>query len=170
MFNKAQRKLAKLRLGICGPSGSGKTWSALEIASGISNKIALIDTERRGHLYAEDFDFDIAELDAPYSPQRYIDKIKEAERLGYEFLIIDSLSHAWIGEGGVLSIVDRAGGTFQQGWRTATPQQNSLIDTIITSSLHIIVTLRSKTEYVVEQNEKGKLAPRKVGLAPVQIG
>lgn len=168
MFNKAQRKLAKLRLGICGPSGSGKTWSALEIASGISNKIALIDTERSGHTYAEDFNFDIAELDSPYSPQRYIEKIKEAERLGYEMLIIDSLSHAWVGEGGVLSIADRSGGTFQQGWRTATPQQNALIDAIITSKLHIIVTMRSKTEYVVEPNEKGKMAPRKVGLAPVQ--
>lgn len=168
MFKKAQRKLAKLRLGICGPSGSGKTWSSLIIAEGIGKKIALIDTERRGHLYAEDFSFDIDELDAPYSPQRYIEKIKEAERLGYDVLIIDSLSHAWVGEGGVLSIADRAGGTFQQGWKTATPKQNALIDAIITSELHIIVTMRSKTEYIVEPNEKGKMAPRKVGLAPVQ--
>jgi len=168
MFKKAQRKLAKLRLGVCGTSGSGKTWSSLLIASGISDKIALLDTERRGHLYAEDFAFDIAELDAPYSPQRYIERIKSAEKAGYEVLIIDSLSHAWVGDGGVLSIAERAGGTFQQGWKTATPQHNLLVDTIVTSKMHIIVTLRSKTEYVVEANDRGKMAPRKVGMAPVQ--
>lgn len=167
-FKKAERKLAKLRLGICGPSGSGKTWSSLLLATGISTKIALLDTERRGHLYAKDFDFDIEELDAPYSPDRYIEKIKLAEKEGYEVLIIDSLSHAWVGDGGVLSIVDKSGDTFTKGWKIATPKQNALIDTIITSKMHIIVTMRSKTEYVLEANEKGKMAPRKVGLAPVQ--
>lgn len=167
-FKKAERKLAKLRLGICGPSGSGKTWSSLLLATGISNKIALLDTERRGHLYAKDFDFDIEELDAPYSPERYIEKIKLAEKEGYEVLIIDSLSHAWVGDGGVLSIVDKSGDTFTKGWKIATPKQNALIDTIITSKMHIIVTMRSKTEYVLEANDKGRMAPRKVGLAPVQ--
>lgn len=171
-FKKAERKLAKLRLGICGPSGSGKTWSSLLLATGISNKIALLDTERRGHLYAKDFDFDIEELDAPYSPDRYIERIRAAEKEGYEVLIIDSLSHAWVGEGGVLSIVDKAssngGNNFTNGWKTATPKQNALVDTIITCKMHVIVTMRSKTEYVLEPNHNGKMAPRKLGLAPVQ--
>lgn len=169
MFKKAERKLAKLRLGICGASGSGKTWSALTIATGMGGKIAILDTERRAHLYAADFDYDIAEIDAPYSPDKYISAIKMAEKAGYDILIIDSLSHAWVGDGGILSIVDRAGGsTFQNGWRVATPQHNALIDAIITSKLHVIVTMRSKTEYVMEQNEKGRIAPKKIGLAPVQ--
>ena len=168
-IRKAERRKAKLRLAIAGSSGSGKTWSALEIATGMGGKIGLIDTEAgRGELYGNNFEYDIIRLEAPYSPQRYIQAIKEFEKAGYDILIVDSLSHAWSGEGGVLSIVENAGGSFQAGWKKGTPQQNSLIDAITTSKMHIIATMRVKTEYVVEQNEKGKSAPKKVGLAPVQ--
>ena len=170
LIRKAERKKAKLRLGISGISGSGKTWSALEIAKGMGGKIGMIDTEAgRGELYGNNFDYDIIRLDAPYSPDRYIEAIKAFEKAGYDILIIDSLSHAWVGEGGVLSIVDRAGADkFGSGWKTATPMQNHLVDTIINSKMHIIATLRVKSEYVVEVNSKGKNAPRKVGMAPVQ--
>lgn len=168
-IRKAERKQAKLRLGIAGTSGSGKTWSALEIATGMGGKIGMIDTESgRGELYGEDFEYDIIRLEAPFSPARYVEAIKTFERSGYNILIIDSLSHAWSGDGGVLSIVDKAGGQFQSGWKIGTPQQNLLIDTLINSPLHIITTLRVKTEYVVEKNEKGKNEPRKIGLAPIQ--
>lgn len=169
MFNKAQRKKAKLRLSIAGLSGSGKTWSALEIATGMGGKIALIDTEAgRGELYGENFNYDTAAISAPFSPEKYIEAIKKAELLGYDILIIDSLSHAWVGDGGVLSIAEKAGGGFQTGWKDATPKHNALVEAIIQSKMHIIVTMRSKADYVVELNEKGKHAPRKVGLAPVQ--
>jgi hypothetical protein len=170
LIRKAERKKAKLRLGISGPSGSGKTWSALEIATGMGGKIGMIDTEAgRGELYGNDFEYDIIRLEAPYSPERYIEAIKMFEKAGYDTLIIDSLSHAWVGEGGVLSIVDKAGSnSFTQGWRVGTPKQNALIDALVTSSMHIITTLRVKTEYVVEKNDRGKAEPRKVGLAPVQ--
>ena len=169
-IRKAERKKAKLRLGISGTSGSGKTWSALEIAKGMGGKIGMIDTEAgRGELYGSDFDYDIIRLDAPYSPDRYIEAMKAFEKAGYDILIIDSLSHAWVGEGGVLSIVDRAGADkFTSGWKTATPMQNALIDNLINSKMHIIVTLRVKTEYIIEMNSKGKNAPKKVGMAPVQ--
>lgn len=169
-IRKAERKKAKLRLGISGASGSGKTWSALAIATGMGGKIGIIDTEAgRGELYANDFNYDIIRLDAPYSPERYIEAIRIFERAGYDILIIDSLSHAWVGEGGILSIVDRSGSnSFTQGWKIATPKQNALIDAIVTSKLHIITTLRVKTEYVVEKNDRGKSEPRKVGLSPVQ--
>lgn len=170
LIRKAERKKAKLRLGISGASGCGKTWSALEIATGMGGKIGMIDTEAgRGELYGSDFDYDIIRLEAPYSTQRYIEAIKMFERAGYDILIIDSLSHAWVGEGGVLSVVDKAGAnSFTQGWRVGTPQHNSLIDALVTSSMHIITTLRVKTEYVVEKNDRGKAEPRKVGLSPVQ--
>ena len=169
-IRKAERKKAKLRLGISGPSGSGKTWSALEIAKGMGGKVGMIDTEAgRGELYGSDFDYDIIRLEAPYSPERYIEAIKTFEKAGYDTLIIDSLSHAWVGEGGVLSIVDKAGSnSFTQGWKVGTPKQNALIDALVTSKMHIITTLRVKTEYVVEKNDRGKAEPRKVGLAPVQ--
>lgn len=169
-FQKAERKKAKLRLGIAGVSNSGKTWSALEIATGMGGKIAMIDTEAgRGELYGEDFNYDVMRIDAPYTPERYIDAITEAESLGYDILIIDSLSHAWMGEGGVLSIVDKAGGnSFTSGWKVGTPRHNALVHAIITSKLHIIFTMRSKAEYVLELNDKNKQVPKKVGMAPVQ--
>lgn len=170
LIRKAERKKAKLRLGISGPSGSGKTWSALEIATGMQGKIGMIDTEAgRGELYGSDFEYDLIRLDAPYSPERYIEAIKTFEKSGYDILIIDSLSHAWVGEGGVLSIVDKAGSnSFTQGWRVGTPKQNALVEAIVTSKIHIITTLRTKTEYVVEKNDRGKAEPRKIGLSPIQ--
>lgn len=180
MFRKAERKKAKLRLGMCGASGNGKTWSSLEIAFGMTtgDKIFFIDTESgRGELYqglkskhdsSIVFDYNYYRLDVPYSVERYIEAIKNAEQNGCEVLIIDSLSHAWSGEGGVLSVVDKAGGQFQGGWKQGTPKQNALIDTIIASKMHIICNFRVKTEYVMELNEKGKHAPRKIGLAPIQ--
>lgn len=173
-FQKAERKKAKLRLCLAGVSGSGKTLGAIKIAAGLGGKIAMIDTEHgSGELYADVADYDVQQLSAPYSPDRYIAAIKEAERLGYSVLIIDSLSHAWIGEGGVLEMADKAakasrsGNTFN-AWREVTPKHNQLVDAILTSKMHIITTLRTKAEYVVETNEKGKSAPRKVGTAPVQ--
>jgi hypothetical protein len=169
-IRRAERKKAKLRLGISGASGSGKTWSALEIATGMGGKIGMIDTESgRGELYGDDFEYDIIRLTAPYSPDRYIEAIRTFEDAGYDTLIIDSLSHAWNAEGGVLSLVDKAGGnSFTNGWRTVTPKQNALIDSIINCKLHVICTLRVKTEYIVERNNQGKAEPKKVGLSPVQ--
>lgn len=169
-FKKAERKKAKLRLGISGISGSGKTWSALEIATGMGGKIAMIDTESgRGELYGEDFEYDVMQISVPYSVEKYIHAIRQSEQLGYDILIIDSLSHAWVGEGGVLSVVDNAGtNKFTSGWKVGTPKQNALVDAIISSKLHIIFTMRSKAEYVLETNSNGKQQPRKVGMAPVQ--
>ena len=110
-FQKAQRKQAKLRLALCGPSGSDKTYSALLIAQGLApeGRIALIDTERgSGELYSHLADYDIATLTPPYTPDRYIALIREAEQAGYAVLIIDSLSHAWTGQGGVLDMHEKA--------------------------------------------------------------
>ena len=80
-FNKAERKRSKLRLAICGVSGSGKTTAALQIARGLGGKIAMIDTENgSSSLYSDKFDFDVLELEAPYTPERYIEAIEAAEK------------------------------------------------------------------------------------------
>ena len=173
-FRKAQRTKAKLRLAITGPAGSGKTYSALLLAFGLGGKIAMIDTENgSGDLYCDLGDYDICSLSAPYDPRKYIQYIHEAEQAGYDILIIDSLSHAWSGEGGVLDLQGRAAANSKSGntytaWRQVTPLQNRLVDTILASPCHIISTMRSKTEYIQGENEKGKIEIRKVGLAPVQ--
>lgn len=173
-FKKATKAAAKLRLGLIGPAGSGKTMTALRIAAGLGGRVAVIDTERgSASLYAGErgLDFDVIELDT-YGVERFIDAIKAAADGGYATLVIDSLSHAWSGKGGILEFVDNAGKRSQGGgnfgaWRDATPRHNSLVDAILGAPLHIICTLRSKVEYVVE-NVGGRNQVRKVGLQPVQ--
>lgn len=170
-FQKAERRKAKLRLALCGPSGSGKTYSALKIAKGMGGKIALIDTENgSGQLYCDLADYDVAEIAPPFSVEKYIGAIKEAEAAGYDVLIIDSLSHAWSKAGGILDEVNKRGGKnqFTNGWRAATPMHDQFIDTILQSSLHIIVTMRAKTAYEIEKDEHGKAVPVKKGMEPVQ--
>lgn len=171
MFEKAERKKAKLRLALCGPSGSGKTYSALRMASGLGGRTAVIDTENRSaSLYADEFDFDVLNLAAPFTPSRYVQAIKEAEKAGYDNIVIDSLSHAWSSEGGVLSSVDRLNGTSaNSGWRKMGPEQNRFMDALVQSLSNILATMRVKTEYSYEKDETtGKVIPKKIGLAPVQ--
>lgn len=172
IFQKSHRRKAKLRLALCGPSGSGKTYSALKIALGMGGRIALVDTENgSGHLYSNICDYDVAEIAPPFSIDKYIGVIKAAEQAGYDVLIIDSLSHAWAGQGGLLEEVDKRKGSSKNSfgaWRDITPMHNQLIDTIIQSKMHIIVTMRAKTAYEIEKDEKGKATPVKKGMAPIQ--
>lgn len=171
-IRKAERKKAKLRLGIAAPSGAGKTYSALLMSFGLGGKIGLIDTEHgSGDLYAHLGDYDIVSIEAPYTVKKYIEAISTFEAEEYDTIIIDSLSHAWAGDGGLLDkqgkMADRGVNSFA-AWRTITPEHNSLVDAMLRSPAHIIATMRAKQEYVLETNDKGKQQPKKVGLAPVQ--
>lgn len=172
-FRKAERRKAKLRLGLVGSAGSGKTYSALLIAFGIGGKVALIDTENgSGDLYAHLGDYDVCTIGAPYTVEKYLTAIAEAERAGYDVLIIDSLSHAWAGDGGLLDqqgrIADSGRANNYTAWRQVTPLHNRLVEVMLTSKCHIIATMRAKTEYVIEKDSRGRDVPRKVGMAPVQ--
>lgn len=171
-IRKAERKKAKLRLGIAAPSGAGKTYSALLMAFGIGGKVGLIDTEHgSGDLYAHLGDYDVIGIEAPYTVDKYQKAIAAFEQAGYTTIIIDSLSHAWAGDGGLLDkqgkIADRGTNSFA-AWRTITPEHNALVDAMLQSPCHIIATMRAKQEYVLETNDKGKQTPKKVGMAPVQ--
>jgi len=172
-FKRATKEQAKLRLALIGPPGSGKTYTALKIARELGSRIAVIDSERGSAAkYADEFQFDHDVLEI-FSPNRYMAAINEAWRDGYNVLIIDSLSHAWMGKDGILETVDKvtarskSRNAFTEGWREASPLHNQLVDTMLQANLHIIVTMRTKTEYVIEE-VNGKKVPRKVGLAPVQ--
>lgn len=174
MFRKAERRKAKLRLAITGTAGSGKTYGALQVAFGLGGKIAMIDTENgSGDLYSSMGDYDIEALTAPYYPQKYTGVIHEAEQAGYEIIIIDSLSHEWNGAGGCLDLQTRAVETSKSqnsymAWGKVTPLHNAMFEAILNSPCHIIATMRSKTDYVLVQNDRGRQEPRKVGLAPIQ--
>ncbi|MEO1558788.1 MAG: ATP-binding protein [Cyanobacteria bacterium J06632_19] len=164
MFKKATKSNLKIRLALSGASGSGKTYSALSIASNLGNRIALIDTERgSASKYADLFNFDTCEL-TNHHPAKYIEAIRQAEDMGYDIIIIDSLTHAWFSE------LELAGGRFD-GWAKVRPLERKLIDSMIGSKCHIIATMRSKTEWLIEENQKnGKssYSPKKVGTSPIQ--
>lgn len=186
IFRKAERRKAKLRLAIDGPSGSGKTFSSLLIAYGIAgdwSKIAVIDTENgSGDLYVgakipgtsdRIGEYLIVTMEPPYSPKAYEELIWAAESAGVTVLVIDSLSHAWSGQGGALDMLDKAAKASSSGnsyaaWRHVTPQHNSLINAITSAPFHVIVTMRTKTAYEIQENDKGKKAPVKIGMAPEQ--
>jgi hypothetical protein len=173
-FQKATRKQLKLRMAICGPTGAGKTRSALRIAAALGTRIAVIDTENRSaSVYVGKPDvpeFDVLEL-SQLAPRNYVDAIGEAEREGFEVIIVDSLSHAWQSKDGALAMADRAekrtGNKFT-AWGDVTPEHDALVDKLLRCSAHLIVTMRSKMAYVLEENARGKQAPRKVGMAPIQ--
>lgn len=170
-----------LRVALIGPAGSGKSYTALRIATELAsgdNKAAILDTENRSaRRYARDFRRRFLALELQrFAPADYIQAIKDAAAEGVEVLVIDSLSHAWMGKGGVLDMVDQSAkrqargssGSSFNGWREVTPEHNRLVEALIQAPLHLIVTMRVKTEYVVEKDGNGKSVPRKVGLAPVQ--
>ena len=171
-FQKAQKVVKNARIGLCGVAGSGKTLTALKIALGLGKRIALIDTENNSSvLYGDRVDFDVLNLEPPFEIEKYINAIHLAENSGYHVLILDTISHAWAGEGGILDtqgkMADGGMNSFT-AWRKLTPQHNAFVEAMVRSRLHLVATMRSKMEYVVETNDKGKSIPRKVGLAPVQ--
>ena len=170
-FEKAKRSKCKIKVSIAGASGSGKTYSALCVAKGMVsnlNKVAVIDTENgSSHLYSHLGDFSVLTLGAPYSPEAYIMAINEAIKNGYECIIIDSLSHEWQGPGGIIDIHGQMEGNSFTNWNKVTPRHNALIQKIVNAPVHVIATLRSKTEYIMQQ-KNGKSIPEKIGLKSIQ--
>lgn len=181
-FTKATKRAAKLRLAIAGPSGGGKTYSSLAIGTALAEmeggRVAFVDTEHgSASKYADIFDFDVLEMTAPFHPDRFVQALQDAAAAGYPVVILDSLSHAWNGPGGLLEIVDeiakrqRSSANTFSAWKDATPIQNRLVEALLSTQVHIIAAMRAKQEYVIEQEERnGRIVnvPKKLGMAPVQ--
>lgn len=189
-FQRANRSENRLRMALTGPAKSGKTLTACRIATGIvkyspdamrfsNGRIAFINTEKGSptKYIGMDYDgipidFDIIDL-SDFSPSRYTELIQEAGRLKYLALIIDSLTHAWSGPGGALELKDRQGSNSFAAWSVVTPMHNAMIEAIVRSPCHVIATMRSKMEYVLEEQVNPvtgakKNVPRKVGMEPIQ--
>ena len=171
-IRKAERVKSKLRLALAGPAGSGKTMSALKIAKGLGDTVCLIDTERgSGDLYANLYDYSVISLEPPFKPDTLIEAIRMAEKADFNVIIIDSLSHFWSDDGGILDQADtmqNSGKNRFTMWADLTPQHRRLVNSLLNSPKHIIGTMRSKQEYAMETDEKGKASVKKLGLAPVQ--
>ena len=172
MFHKAEKKQVKLKIALTAPSGGGKTYGALLLAKGLGNKVAVIDTEKgSASLYSDKFDFDVLELSPPFTTEKYQEAIKAAESGNYDVIICDSITHAWAGEGGLLAqkeqIDARGKGSSYTNWAMITKKHEKFIGSLLHSDIHLIATMRSKQDYVL-QERNGKQVPTKVGLAPVQ--
>jgi DNA polymerase III delta prime subunit len=164
-FQKATKENIKLRMALYGPPGCGKTYTALQLASCLGKRIGLIDTEHgSSRKYGNLFNFEVLEL-SKFGPSQYYNAIESAEESGFDYLIIDSLSHAWYAE------LDSVGSDVRN-WAKIRPIERQLWDKIISSSCHIIATMRSKIEYeygATEISGKQKMTSvRKIGTAPIQ--
>jgi len=172
-FVKAERQAMKARIVLVGPSGAGKTKSALLLAFGLvghNGKVGLLDTSNGlAKIQSELGNFFILGMHAPFTTGKYVSVVDLAEEEGFDVLIIDSMSPAWAGVGGILEQVDKLSskGNKSDAWSTVQPLHYELIDRLLNSKMHIIITLKAKTEYLVS-DQNGRFIPKKVGLAPIQ--
>lgn len=170
MFAPASKAQTYLRAMLYGPSGSGKTFSALRIASGMGQRIAVIDTERgSARKYSDRFDFQVCEPEKR-KVANYIEAIEDAGKGGFDVLVIDSLSHAWqelLVDVEKLANAKYRGNTWS-AWSEGTPLQRKLVDAILDFPGHVLATTRSKTEWQTGEGSGGKSKPVRVGLAPEQ--
>lgn len=172
---KAEKRLVKLKMAVQGPSGSGKTWGALALAKNLwpDGKVCVVDTENESaSLYADRFEFDTIPLAPPFGTDRYGACIDAVVRGGYDVLIIDSITPQWDGEGGILRRKEemdrRPGSNGYANWASFTPEHEEFKQAILQSPIHVICTMRSKQDYILVANDKGKQVPKKVGMAPIQ--
>lgn len=171
-FKPASREASYARIALSGPSGSGKTYTALALGTALSDRVAVIDTERGSaskYVGLNGWEFDTTTPDK-FSPLSLVELLGEAAGADYGCVIIDSLSHYWMGADGMLEQADRRArnGNSFSGWKEVRPEERRMIDALVAYPGHVVVTMRSKTEYVIEENERGKKVPRKVGMKPEQ--
>jgi len=169
---KVEKKKLKFKIGMAGPAGSGKTYSALKLAGGVAkwDKICVIDTENRSSSFYEKFgDYNTIDLRAPFTPEKYIQAIDLCVKSGMEVIIIDSISHEWDGDGGLLDVHSKMIGNSFTNWSKITPRHNKFIQAILQADAHVITTVRKKQDYVMDNGgTDGKSRVTKVGLKEVQ--
>lgn len=168
-LRKSERRKAKIKMALQAPSGAGKTMSAILLAQGLTDgdlsKVAVIDTENgSADLYAHLGEYNVISLKPPFTPQQYIQAIEVCEKAGMEVIIIDSISHNW---DYLLDYHSSLAGNSFTNWAKIKPLEKMFIDKILQADAHVIATMRTKQDYVLNQRD-GKFIPEKVGLKAVQ--
>lgn len=171
-FRKGIRENVGLWINLVGGTGSGKTFSALRLASGMAGDkpFALIDTENRRALhYADQFSFDHADLRAPFRPESYADAIMAADNAGYPVIVVDSGSHVWAGDGGVLDWQDEeldrmAGSDYKKreqckmaAWIKPKMAHKQMVQKLLQIKAHLILCFRAEQKIEMVRDDKGKL-------------
>jgi len=152
-----------------GSAGSGKTYSSLLLAKGLINgdfsKIAIVDSENgSADLYAHLGQYNVLPLSPPFTPEKYIQAIDVCLKAGMKVIILDSISQVW---DELLDFHSKLPGNSFTNWNKVTPRQKAFVDKILQADAHIIATMRTKQDYVLNQKD-GKYIPEKVGLKAVQ--
>lgn len=173
-FRPATRDRIKARVALHGISGAGKSLTSMKLANGLGERFAVIDTERGAAAKYVGFDglrFDVLQM-SKYDPRDLVRALAAAAQSGYGTVVIDSLTHFWKGTDGTLDQVDKAksryGGNSFGGWKEGTPIQNDMVDALLAYPGHVIATMRSHTEWVLEKNERGYTEPTRKGTRPEQ--
>lgn len=168
-LRQSERKQAKIKMALQGASGSGKTYSSLLLAKGLTDgdlsKVAIIDTENgSADLYAHLGNYNVLQLTPPFTPENYIKAMEVCEEAGMKVIIIDSISHEW---DELLDFHSKLAGNSFTNWAKVTPRQKGFMNKILQLDAHVIATMRTKQDYVLNQKD-GKFIPEKVGLKSVQ--
>lgn len=182
IFRKAVREDVGLIIGLIGPSGGGKTFTAMRLASGMAggSKFCVIDTEAgRAKHYADQFKFDHGDLKPPFRPSHYADAIHAADAQGYKVIVVDSMSHEWAGEGGILDWqedeLDRmAGDDWKKreackmaAWIKPKMQHKQMVQRLLQVRAHLILCFRAEEKVAMERDEKGKIQIIPKGWMPI---
>jgi hypothetical protein len=166
-----------------GCSGSGKTFSAMRLASGIvgpGNRFAVIDTEARRSLhYADKFQFDMCELHAPFRPASYVEAIKAADAAGYKAIVVDSCSHEWAGEGGILDwqeeeLTRMAGDDWKKreackmaAWIKPKMGHKQMVQRLLQVNATLILCFRAEEKVKMEKDQNNKTVIVPIGWQPI---
>lgn len=171
-FRPAVRENVGLLIGLAGGTGSGKTYTALRLASGIAGDkpFALIDTEAgRAKHYADQFRFDHGDLAAPFSPHAYAEAIIAADKAGYPVIVVDSVSHLWAGDGGVLDMQEAeltriAGDDWKKreavkmaAWIKPKGEHKKMVQRLLQIRAHLILCFRAEEKIEMVRGENGKM-------------
>jgi hypothetical protein len=182
-FKQAKKEAVGLLIGLIGASGSGKTYSAMRLAAGIvgkGNKFAVIDTEARRALhYADMFNFDHCELKTPFRPDSYADVIKIADQGGYKAIVVDSCSHEWAGEGGILDwqedeLQRMAGNDYHKretckmaAWIKPKMSHKQMVQRLLQVKANLILCFRAEEKVKMEKDANGKMQIIPIGWQPI---
>ncbi len=175
-FRPAKRESVNLLIGIAGGTGSGKSFSACRLATGLAGgkRFAVIDTEAgRIRHYADMFQFDYVDLEPPFTPDSYTNAIKAAEAAEYPVIVVDSLSHEYSGEGGILDMqeqeLDRMAGQDWKkreackmaSWIRPKMAHKKMLSHLLQVRAHVILCFRAEQKVeMVKEDGKTRIVPK----------